>query len=261
MPSGASPVSHTLVRSDYDLDAHLASPPLTSVQQFLDFGCSGPATPWQISGLSPHSTGQDTAESVVDNKSMTKAPPEGSPARCQCLLTIGALLEGFERENNPLDPAALDSILASHKEALARCNVILNCSTCTARSESMLLLGLITERLVTFFESTVSSYLEQVHRLYGFRVSSNGRPQPREPLDESSKIFLGHYKIECPEEWSTLIQVLLVLQLRGLQVLLEGMKKAAAAGISATQLPMADSNERRVAHLVQKLRLPVVQRQ
>lgn len=249
------------MRSDSNLDAYLASPPLTSVQRSLGFGCSDPTTPWQISGLSPHSTGQDTTENVVDNIFVTTAAPEGSPARCQCLLTIGALLEGFERKHHLLDPAALDSILASHKEALARCNVILSCSTCTARAESMLLLGMITERLVTLYESTVSSYLEQVDRRYSFRVSSNSMPQTGEPLDESNKIFLGHYKVESPEEWSSLIQVLLVLQLRELRLLLDGMKKAAAAGKNATQLPMADATERRVARLVQKLRPPQVQGQ
>ena len=261
MLSDANPMSPPQVRSDFNLDAYLASSPLTSVQHSLDTGCSGPTTPWQISGLSPLSIGQETAQDTVDKRSITTAPPAVSPARCQCLLTVGALLEGFERKKHFRDPAALDSILASHKEALTRCNVILSCSACTARSEHMLLLGMITERLVALYESTVSLYLEQVQRHHSFGVSSNGMPQPRGPLDESNKIFLGHYEVDSPEEWSSLIQVLLVLQLRGLWGLLEGMKKAVAGGKSATQLPMVDTCERRVARLVQKLRLPVIQRQ
>ena len=261
MPSDANPLSQPHSRSDFNLDAYLASSPLTSVQHSLNTGCSGPTTPWQISGLSPLSIGQDTAEDAVDSKSMATAPPAVPSARCQCLLMVGALLEEFETKKRLLDPATLDSILASHKEALTRCNVILSCSTCTARSEHMLLLGMITERLVALYESTISLYLEQVQRHYSFGVSSNSMPQPQGPLDESNKIFLGHYKVDSPEEWSSLIQVLLVLQLRGLWGLLEGMKKAVAGGKSATQLPMVDTCERRVARLVQKLRLPVVQRQ
>ena len=182
-----------------------------------------------------------------------------NPTRCLCLWTIRVLLEELEKNNNPADPAALDTNLSSQKQALARCKTILKCSTCVARSEYILILGLIAQRLVTSYEASVSVYMQGLQRRSSIRVESNGIGRSQIRSEESEKVFLGHYEIDSPEEWSSLIRVIICLQLREFQTLLADMKDAAADGPKAAEMPVVRATERRIASLIYKLRQPVPQ--
>ena len=169
---------------------------------------------------------------------------------------IGILLEELDKKDHILDPTAIHSIMASQKETLSRCNSVLSCSTCVARSEYTLLLGLITQRLATSCEFTVAVYLEEVQRRYRFRSAPKNEYHSRTSLEHSQHLFLGHYEIDSLEEWSSLLRVLIVLQLRGLLNFLGEMKNIAVTGSNATQLPVLQATERRVGILIQKLRYP-----
>ncbi len=245
---------------DFDLDSFLTSPTLTSLQTSVDTDPSDPATPRENFNLSTLPRVQGGQKEAFGNGSKTLPPSDDPPTRCQCLRIIGVLLEDLERKDHLVDPTALDSILASQKKAFTRCNSVLSCSTCVARSEYILLLGLITERLATLLEVTVTLYLKEVQRRSDFGASPHGKHFSRTSSDESNKVFLGRYEIESLEEWSSLIRVLVVLQLRSLWTLLGGMKKAAAAGRNVTQLPMVHATERRVGILIRKLSQPEAQR-
>ena len=244
---------------EFGTDSYL-TPPLTSLQSCVDTTASEPATPCQSLSVSMLPRVQDDQKIALEHGSKTLPSSDDSPARCQCLRLIGVLLEDLERKNHLDDPAALDSILAWQKRALAHCSTVLSCSTCVARSEYILLLGLITERLATLCESTVCLYSKEVLRRSNFRISSNGKHHSRTSSEEFSTVFLGRYEIDSSEEWSSLIRVVIVLQLRSLRSLLRGMKKAATAGTNATQLPMVQATERRVDGLIQELRQPEPQR-
>ena len=239
----------------FDMDSYL-TPPMTSPQQSPDKTSSEPATPHQNLSKSALSRVQDDQNTALGHGSKILPSSSDSPARCQCLRVIGVLLEDLERKNCLDDPAAIDATLAGQKRAIAQCSTVLSCSTCVARSEYILLLGMITERLAIICESTVALYLKELQRRSNFRSSSNGNYSSRSSSQEASTFFLGRYEIESPEEWSSLIRVLIVMQLRNLRSLLGGMKKAASAGTHTTQLPMVQATERRVASLIQKLRHP-----
>ena len=238
--------------SEFDMDAYL-TPPLTSLETCVNTTASERATPRQNSSAHMLPRVQGDPKIALGHGSNTLPPSDDSLTRCQCLRLIEVLLEDLERKKYLDDPAALDSILAWQKRALAHCSTVLRCSACGSRSEYILLLGLITERLATLCESTASLYLKELRCRSSLRKISNGRHHSRTLSEESSTVFFGRYEIESTEEWSSLIRVLIILQLRSLRSLLGNLKIAATAGTNATQLPMMQATERRVGNLIQKL--------
>ena len=252
MSSDVNTLSKAPVSPAFSIDSFLASPSLPSGQPSFDKTSSG----LENFSLSTLARAQDGAESTLGNVLKDSSTADESPNRCQCLLTIEVSLEELEEKKHIVDPAALDSILTSQRKALAGGSSVLGCSTCIARSEYVLLLGLTTERLVSLCESAVSLYLEEVQRRSSSRISPDGKYQSRTSSGESKQFFLGRYAVESLEEWSSLIRVLIVLHLRNLLTLLAGIKKAAVSGTNVTQLPMVQATERRVGNLIQKLRQP-----
>ena len=253
MSSDANTLSKTPASPAFSIDSFLASPSLTSRQPCFDKTSSGP----ESFSLSTLARAQDGPESTLSNVSKALSLPDNSPTRCQYLWTIEVSLEELERKKHIVDPAALDSILALQKKALAGGYTVLDCSTCVSRSEYILLLGLTTERLVTLCESAVSMYLEEVQRRSSSRTSPDCKYRSRTSSGEPIKVFLGRYEIESLEEWSSIIRVIIVIQLQNLLTLLAGIKKAALSGTNVIRLPMVQATERRIGILIQKVRQPV----
>lgn len=237
---------------EFSLDSFLSTPPgfdgLTNI----------PATPREAFNLIAQAS--VNREDHQNPKSVYPNQANQPHTRCQCLNTVAVLLEELEAKSKLVDPAALDSILASQKEALGRCNSVLSCTTCFPKPEYILLLGMVTERLACLCEATVTKYLEEAAQRQSNSVTeaSNGRHHSRTSSAGSggAKVFLGSYEIESPEEYNGVIRFLIALQLQSLRKFIEGMKKAAGTGPScASQLPKVQAAEKRVAKLIQKIRL------
>lgn len=160
------------------------------------------------------------------------------------------LLEDLETKARHVDTAALDSILVSQKEALGRCNSVLNCPSCFLRSEYILLLGMVTERLVSLCESTVAKYLDDVNDGTPFRkINARGNPM------DDVKVSLGGYEIETPDERVGMVRLLIVMQLQSLRKFIEGVANAVASRKEGkTQLAKVQAAEQRLAKLIQKIR-------
>lgn len=166
------------------------------------------------------------------------------------------LLEDLETKARHVDTAALDSILVSQKEALGRCNVVLNCSSCFLRPEYILLLGMVTDRLASLCESTVAKYLDDASDGAQFRESAgNGRRHSRgNPMDDV-KVRLGGYEIETPDERVGLVRLLIVMQLQSLRKFVEGMAVTVASRREGqTQVLKVQAAEQRLAKLIQRVR-------
>ena len=159
------------------------------------------------------------------------------------------LLEDLETKARHVETAALDSILVSQKEALGRCNSVLNCSTCFLRPEYILLLGMVSERLASLCESTVAKYLDDANDSTQMRMTTRGNP-----MDEV-KVCLGGYEIETPDERTGLVRLLIVMQLQSLRKFIEGVAMAVAASREGkTQVLKVQAAEQRLANLIQRIR-------
>ena len=170
--------------------------------------------------------------------------------QCQCLETVGTLFEKLDVKSHTEELATLDSILVKQKEALGRCGSVLNCAPCMARPEYILLLGLITENLTSHCELTVSKYLCEAQSRHGDTLSGHGQ------VADTGKVFLGKYEIDSAEEWSSLIRVLIGIQLRQLRTLLQriAISPGTGWGPGASQRAKVQATGERVAKLVKQLR-------
>lgn len=159
------------------------------------------------------------------------------------------LLEDLETKGRHVGTAALDSILVSQKEALGRCNSVLNCSTCFLRAEYILLLGMVTDRLASLCESTVAKYLDDVNDGTAFRETTGGNPM------DDVKVSVGGYEIETPDERVGLVRMMIVMQLQTLRKFVEGVANAVASRREGkTQVIKVQAAEQRLAKLIQKIR-------
>ena len=166
------------------------------------------------------------------------------------------LLEDLETKGRHVDTAALDSILVSQKEALGRCNSVLNCSSCFLRQEYILLLGMVAERLATLCESTVAKYLEDVNdgTSYSDTTPDGKRNSRGNPIDDV-KVCLGGYEIETPDERVGLVRLMIVMQLQSLRKFVEGVAVAVASRREGkTQVLKVQAAEQRLAKLIQRIR-------
>lgn len=169
---------------------------------------------------------------------------------CQCLSTMVMLLEDLETKARHVESAALDSILMSQKEALGRCNTVLNCSSCFLRQEYILLLGMVTEKLASLCESTVAKYLDDENGGTAFQ-EMNARGNPMDGV----KVSLGGYEIETPDERVGMVRLLIVMQLQSLRKFVEGVANAVASRKEGkTQVLKVQAAEQRLAKLIQKIR-------
>ena len=158
------------------------------------------------------------------------------------------LLEDLETKARHVDTAALDSILVSQKEALGRCNTVLNCPSCFLRPEYILLLGMVTEKLASLCESTVAKYLDDMNDGTPFR-GFNGNPM------DDVKVSLGGYEIETPDERVGMVRLLIVMQLQSLRKFVEGVANAVASRKEGkTQVLKVQAAEQRLAKLIQRIR-------
>ncbi len=159
------------------------------------------------------------------------------------------LLEDLETKARHVNTAALDSILVSQKEALGRCNTVLNCPSCFLRPEYILLLGMVTERLASLCESTVAKYLDDVDDGTPFQINARGNPM------DGVKVSLGGYEIETPDERVGMVRLLIVMQLQSLRKFIEGVANAVASRKeSRTQVLKVQAAEQRLAKLIQRIR-------
>ncbi len=165
------------------------------------------------------------------------------------------LLEDLENQDKHVNTAALDSILLSHKEALSRCKSVLSCSNCFLRPEYILLLRMVTERLVSFCESTVTKYLDNMNDNTPFSENMADR---RYPLPtEDVKVRVGAYEIETADELVGMARLLIVMQLQSLKKFIEGVSIAIASrGEGKTQVLKVQAAEQRLAKLIQTVRQP-----
>lgn len=168
------------------------------------------------------------------------------------------VIEDLEHKGTHADTTALDLILMSQKEALGRCNSVLDCSTCYLRPEYTLLLGMVTELLASLCESTVTKYFDNANDGVLYReADANARYHSRgSPMDDV-KVSLGRYNIEKPEERVRMVQLLIAMQLQNLRKFIKGVANVIVSRAEVkTSAIKVQAAEQRLAKLTQKIRQP-----
>ncbi len=199
------------------------------------------------------------ASTIVSTPFSSQNPP-GQP--CQCLAAVVFAVEKFEASCNSGNRAELDSIVAYQKEAIKCCRAMLQCSSCMAKRENLVLLVFVSEKIVLACGRIIGFYRMKdgesqagsapsllLGCLATDRLSHRVNVEDRD-LAESApsssqtdcthsdsimstrtstspdwrELLLGDYEISSPLEWEHLVRVLIFLQLRAVIELLADME-------------------------------------
>ncbi|KAL8737126.1 MAG: hypothetical protein Q9181_001997 [Wetmoreana brouardii] len=171
----------------------------------------------------------------------TSHNPATKAAACNCLVIKVSLLE--ELGSHKVD-TSLNEGLATHKGCLMKCSSVLDCQNCMSKSESVMLLVLVYERLVSFCETVTDTYLKrQTHVRSG--ISS---PDPERP-----RLAVGKYSIDKDGEWDCLLGALTLYQVKTLGKQLLAMRKPASIVLRGSKLSKLLACERKMRALVELL--------
>ena len=212
---------------------------------------------------------------------------------CQCLAAIVFAVEEFEASCNSGNRAELDSILAYQKDAIKCCRSMLQCSSCMAKRENIVLLVFMTEKIVLACGRIVESYRMEDGEARGGPVPSSlldrlttdrlshrvnfGNHDLSIPAFSPSRtdcthsrsststrtgtlpgwreLFLGDYEINSPLEWEHLVRVLILLQLRGVMALLADTENMGSEVLGETLTASLAQGKVRVSELEKNIHI------
>jgi hypothetical protein len=193
-------------------------------------------SPRSISTENPEDTQSSPQQLTATAKTTPDevVPSEASPQSCACLSDLATLLETLSNRSSSLQSQALDSILAYQKYVLDRCNTMLGCKSCSAKSNNSMLFAIVADKLVEVGGETARRYQSILKD-----DRSKETDIPRMMAQESSR-FLG----ACPltkEEHFELCGSLLILHLRACRTMLKRIRETthSVGGNAQTNLLVA----------------------
>lgn len=147
---------------------------------------------------------------------------------------------------------SLDAALLSHKETLGFLQQILRCAQYMTRPENMMMLNLILEKVIDLCEEIVELYLN----LMNPKAATTEKPWVANvsgtDMLERQDIYFGDYQMDAVE-WESLVRVLIILQLRGLEESVARMQKVPFLTQRETQMSKLLVSETRLANILKKL--------
>ncbi|KAI1208439.1 uncharacterized protein F4807DRAFT_431341 [Annulohypoxylon truncatum] len=147
---------------------------------------------------------------------------------CICLVDVVDILEKLEVldvEDHQASTNTIDGILSLNKNAIAKCNSMLDCSNCRLLSSHVMLVILIGRNLVLQFERLLSKLTStESHNSHAY--GSHGMYSCGQLCTEMST-SLGKYSVETSEEWKGMMHALGVIQGKSLGIFLERVRSTA----------------------------------
>ncbi|KAI3326692.1 fungal Zn binuclear cluster domain-containing protein [Xylariaceae sp. AK1471] len=217
------------------------------------------------------------------------------PARqpCQCLAVAVFGVERCEASFNSASRAELDSIVACQKEAIKSCRTMLECGTCMAKRENIVLWIFMIEKIVaacgqvdilyrmTHGDKPAGSELhgslgclptnEDSHRSNICDPSLPAQPASSCPFASErvrpglttwtrtgispdwQELLLGDYEISSITEWNHVVGVIVLLQLKMIMKIIADIKCQASIILEETQKVKLEQSERRVYELARTM--------
>ncbi|KAI0443232.1 hypothetical protein F4803DRAFT_330926 [Xylaria telfairii] len=180
-------------------------------------------------------TGQHGSESNYWPHSQTRES-------CQCLQRVVFLLEEIESEAMDATVKELGPWLSRHKEALRCSEALLMCPLCQAKLEHMTILAFLIDKLIAMCDDVVSAYL--------MTLTGSANHNMTGPKDG---VWVGGFEIDSPDEWSAVVNTMLVMQVRGLETLIVQFKDLLRSIGGEGVRRKADATQGRISVLLGKL--------
>lgn len=149
---------------------------------------------------------------------------------CSCLASAVFLLDELQSPHHEGDPGeqGLDSILSIYQEVLFLCKRMINCDTCRGKSENMMVLSMVIERLAILCGEVIDAFIAQ--------REANGPEAPPIPVAmmEKQHLALGEYEIEGGD-YEVMMGVLVTRRLSELESFFARMKMISSISRRAHQ--------------------------
>jgi hypothetical protein len=144
-----------------------------------------------------------------------------------------------------MESYTLDTILAHQKDAVKHCESMVRCLACIARSDYMMLLVIVIDKLA-------DSCRQVVTKLASCSTHGSGEAEP--VSGKGPKTHFGQYKIDTPTEREYVSRVLTALRLRNVLAVLARMLTIAASASRGSQLSALRATEQRIRGTAEKLK-------
>lgn len=143
----------------------------------------------------------------------------GEQSSCSCVNSAVFLLDELESPHHEGDAGeqGLDSILSIYQEVIFLCKRMINCDSCRGKSENMMILSMVLERLAILCGEVIDAFIAQ--------REANGPEAPPIPVAmlEKQPLALGEYEIEGGD-YEVMMGVLVTRRLLELESFLARMK-------------------------------------
>jgi uncharacterized coiled-coil protein SlyX len=163
---------------------------------------------------------------------------------CSCLNSAVFLLDELESPHHDGGPGeqGLDSILSIYQEVLLLCKRMINCDACRRKSENMMVLTMVLERLAILCGEVIDAFIAQ--------REANG---PGDPTTmEKQPLVLGGYEIERGD-YEVMMGTLVARRLSELESLLARMKMISSLTRRAHQQARMARVDQHIKNLFRKL--------
>ncbi|TRX98020.1 hypothetical protein FHL15_001230 [Xylaria flabelliformis] len=145
---------------------------------------------------------------------------------CTCLTDVVAVLEKLEilsHQGRQISLSSMGGTLSLNKNAMARCNTMLDCPTCQCLSSAVMILILIGRHLVSQFDRLSTNNI--------FHDTNNLSIPPSAHSTQcgngaETNVWLGDYSVDTPEEWKEMLHALAIIQVKSLGSFLRRMRAA-----------------------------------
>lgn len=157
---------------------------------------------------------------------------------CNCLRRVVLLMDEAKSLTN-IDARAVDSTLATNKEALSHGRDMLACTTCVLRVEYMAILMFMLDEMVRLAQSITNLLQPQNQKMHVGRIKV---------------ISFGNYEVDSCEEYSIIVRGLLSLQLKELQSLTKRLREVSQQVHSNYMAKRLESTEAAITAMLQRCR-------
>jgi hypothetical protein len=145
-----------------------------------------------------------------------------------------------------MESYTIDAVLAHQKVALKHCNNMVRCLACIARSDYMMLLVIVVDKLVDSCEQVVTKVVNS--------FSTKGSGEAQTACGKAPKMQFGQYEIDTLTEQEYVSRVLAALQLKNVLDVLARMLTVAASASRASHLSALRATEQRIRGSAERLR-------
>ncbi|KAL4922543.1 hypothetical protein BDW62DRAFT_54836 [Aspergillus aurantiobrunneus] len=167
---------------------------------------------------------------------------------CSCLNSAVFLLDELESPHHDGAPGeqGLDSILSIYQEVLFLCKRMINCASCRGKSENMMVLSMVLERLTILCGEVIDAFIAQ--------RDANGPGAPPIPpaMMERQPLALGEYEIDGGD-YEVMMGVLVTRRLLELEAFLARMKRISSLTRRAHQQARMARVDQHIKDLFRKL--------